>query len=316
MTSVRRLRKSAPQRAGRRLRRIAVAALLAASCPGLASAACAPGDTGPCDDGRACTTEDRCVSGECVGRTPAVPAACDWAVVGGNASEDARERAGYRSVIGGSICGQALRIDSGATIGGDVVTTASSGSGIRFGRGASVNGDVVTGDAALVDDCREAIDSVKPTITTLDSVAFRSTADEGNVSIPSHADYTLVATKKLNVLDFSSLVAGDWSTITLDGNSIPDVTFVLRVNRKLYLHFHSMLLLAGGAVPERVILYGREECRIGQAVQGAGTVFCPYDSLTVDRETTWTGAMVGGGDRIELRHDVELTHVPSGIPIP
>jgi hypothetical protein len=261
------------------------------------------------------------VDGECVGRAPAVPAACDWAVVGGNASDDARERAGYRSVIEGSICGQALRIDGGATIDGDVVTTASTGSGIRFGRGTAINGDVVTGDSGivtnpLVDDCREAIDSVKPTITTLDSVAFRSTSDQGNVSIPSHGDLTLVATRKLNVLDFSSLVAGDWSTITLDGNSIPDVTFVLRVNRKLYLHFHSSILLAGGAAPERVILYGREECRIGQAVQGAGTVFCPYDSLTLDRDSRWTGAIVGGGDRIELRHDVELTHVPSGIPIP
>jgi hypothetical protein len=137
-----------------------------------------------------------------------------------------------------------------------------------------------------------------------------------DLTVPNRGNHTLLATAQLNVIDFGNLVANDWSTITLDGNSIPGVVFVLRVNRKLLLEFHSSIVLTGGASAERVIVYGREECKIGQNVVGAGTVFCPYDTLKVDHNTVWEGAMVSGGDRIELRHHVELTHVALEVSVP
>jgi len=333
-----------------------VAASSAFAGPGDGST-CAPGDTGACDDGRACTSDDRCSDGACVGKESVIPATCNWALVDGDASGTARTRARNQVSITGSICGQAIRVDGGADITGNVVTTAVSGRGVMFGPGASVDGDIVTAGASingssrrvrlpgveetevvggtsmvqdgdtsldldatgpnpLADDCQDAIDSIKPSTTLLDSTAFRSTDSRSDFTVPNRGNRTLIATRQVNVIDFRNLTANDWSTITLDGNSIPGVVFLLRVNRKLSLEFHSSIVLTGGAAAERVVLYGRQECRIGQNVTGAGTVFCPYDTLKVGHSTTWEGAMISGGDRIELRHRVQLNHVPLEVSVP
>jgi hypothetical protein len=306
--------------AKRSLKTLMLAGALAIALPSAARAQCGPGDTGACDDGRACTTNDHCEEGLCAGELPAVPASCDWAIVHGNETHDSSTRAANDTTIGGSICGQAIRIQHGTTIDGDVVSTMASS--VRIASEVAVSGRVLFPSlqtpmeaGSMLGDCDEAIAGVVPTIKALDSKAFPFTTDAGNVKIASHGDFTITATDTLNVIDFSSLVADDGATITLDGNAIPNATFVLRVNRKLYLHYGSSIVLAGGAAPERVILYGREECRFGREVVGAGTVFCPYDSIRLGQSSQWTGALVGGGDRIELREHVEIIHVPSEVPL-
>lgn len=339
----------------------AILTFLVAASPAFAetgdASTCAPGDSGPCDDGRDCTSDDRCSDGECAGKESVIPATCHWAMVDGDASGTARTRARNQVNITGSICGQSIRVDGGAAITGNVVTTAASGRGVMFGPAASVDGDIVTAGASingtsrrvrlpgveetevpggtsmvqdgntgldldatgpnpLAEDCQDAIDSIKPSTTLLDSTAFRSTDSMSDLTVPNRGQRTLLATRQINVIDFRNLTANDWSTITLDGNSIPGVVFVLRVNRKLSLEFHSSIVLTGGATAERVVLYGRQECRIGQNVTGAGTVFCPYDTLKVGHSTVWEGAMVSGGDRIELRHHVELNHTALEVSVP
>ena len=104
------------------------------------------------------------------------------------------------------------------------------------------------------------------------------------------------------------------STITLDGAGIEGVTFVLRVEGKFTMKASSSIVLTNGAEPQRVIVFGKDDCRFARDVTGAGSVFCPNDSIKMDAGTRWTGAIVGGGDRIDLRHHVEITHVPSEVP--
>jgi hypothetical protein len=302
----------------RSLNRLLLAAILALALPGIAGADCAPGSTAPCDDGRACTTNDRCVDEVCVGAAPAVTAACDWAVVSINAS-GSRTRVAHDASIDGSVCGQRITID-GASVAGNVVTTTPSGAAIDLRSDASVGGSTVNPTRSdpgepgtILGDCQDAAGSVA-TATAAFTSAFRSSMTAGKVAVAHHGDLTLTATGAVNVIDFDSLVVNESATITIDAGEFPDATFVLRVSGKLSMKAGSSIVLAGGAAPERVILFGQKDCRFARNVTGAGTVFCPHDSIRMDSDTRWTGAIVGGGDRIDLRHHVDLTHVPSEVP--
>ena len=136
----------------------------------------------------------------------------------------------------------------------------------------------------------------------------------GKVSVAHHGNLMLTATGPVNVIDFDSLVVNESAAVTIDAGEFPDAIFVLRVSGKLSMKTGSSIVLVGGAAPERVILFGQKSCRFSRNVMGAGTVFCPDDSIRMDSDTRWTGAIVGGGNRIDLRHHVELTHVPSEVP--
>jgi hypothetical protein len=303
----------------RSLNRLLMAAMLALAVPGVAGADCAPGSSAPCDDGRACTTTDRCIDGACVGVAPAVPATCDWAVVSINPS-GSRTRVAHHASIDGSVCGQRITI-SGASVAGNVATTTPSGAVIDLRSEASVGGTVVNptrsepGEPGTVlGDCQDAAGSVAPAGAAFTAPAFRSSMTAGKVSVAHHGDLTLTATGPVNVIDFDSLVVNESATITIDAGAFPDATFVLRVSGDLSMKSASSIVLVGGAAPERVILFGQKECRFARNVTGSGTVFCPNDSIRMDSETRWTGAIVGGGDRIDLRHHVEITHVPSEVP--
>jgi hypothetical protein len=258
------------------------------------------------------------VQAECATDT-ALPATCDWAVVSANPS-GSRTRVAHDAVIDGSICGQNITID-GATVGGDVVTTMPSAASIVLKAEASVGGSVVNPTRSdpiepgtALGDCAEAADQLGPSTVGLDSSALRSTEAAGDVRIAYHGNLTLTATGPINVIDFGNLTVEESGTITLDGGAIPGVTFVLRVDGRLTMKTASSIVLASGAAPERVILFGKDDCRFARDVTGEGSVFCPNASIRMDAGTRWTGAIVGGGDRIDLRHHVEITHVASEVP--
>jgi hypothetical protein len=249
----------------------------------------------------------------------ALPATCDWAVVSANPS-GSRTRVAHDVVVDGSICGQRITID-GASVSGDVVTTVASAASVVLKSDASVAGSVVNPTrthpiepGTLLGDCAEAAGGFAPSTAGLAASVFRSTESAGDVSIENHGNLTLTATGPINVIDFGRLTVHESGTITLDGDSIPGATFVLRVDGKLTMKTASSIVLAGGAAPERVILFGQDDCRFARDVTGAGSVFCPNASIKMDAGTRWTGAIVGGGDKIDLRHHVEITHVPSEVP--
>jgi len=173
-----------------------------------------------------------------------------------------------------------------------------------------------TGQNPLTLDCQDAIDSIPSSATVLDSTAFGSTDDQGSLAIPDRGTVTIMATKTVNVIDFVRLVAGKRAVLTLDGNSIPNAVFVLRVNKETYFHPLSRIELKGGARPERVIVYGRGDCKIGRHAVGSGTLFCPYSSVRVAENVTWRGAFISGNDGIDVRRLSYLSHVPLEVTVP
>jgi hypothetical protein len=255
---------------------------------------------------------------ECSSAT-ALPATCEWAVVSANAS-GGKTRVAHDVVIDGSICGQRITID-GAAVDGDVVTTVPSGASVTLKSEPSITGVVVNPTRSnpiepgtILGDCADAAEQLGPSTAGLDAPAFRSTEVAGDVSIENHGNLTLTANGPVNVIDFGRLTVEESATITLDGAGIPGVTFVLRVDGRLAMKSGSSIVLANGAAAERVILFGKDDCRFARDVTGAGSVFCPNASIRMDAGTRWVGAVVGGGSRIDLRHHVEITHVPSEVP--
>lgn len=251
--------------------------------------------------------------------TSALPATCEWAVVSANAS-GGKTRVAHDVIIDGSICGQRITID-GAAVDGDVVTTVPSGASVTLKSEPSITGVVVNPTRSnpiepgtVLGDCADAAAQLGPSTAGLDSPAFRSTEAAGDMNIENHGNLTLTATGPVNVIDFGRLTVEESATITLDGAGIPGVTFVLRVDGRLAMKYDSSIVLANGAAPERVILFGKDDCRFARDVSGAGSVFCPNDSIRMDAGARWIGAIVSGGNRIDLRHHVEITHVPSEIP--
>jgi hypothetical protein len=249
----------------------------------------------------------------------ALPATCDWAVVNANES-GGKTRVAHDAVIGGSVCGQRITIDD-ASVDGDVVTTVPSAASVTLKSDPSITGSVMNPTRSspiepgtILGDCAEAAEQFGPSTAGLDSPMFRSTEAAGDMSIENHGNLTLTANGPVNVIDFGRLTVEESATITIDGAGIPGVTFVLRVDGKLTMKNASSIVLTNGAAPERVILFGKDDCRFARDVTGAGSVFCPNDSIRMDAGTRWIGAVVGGGNRIDLRHHVEITHVPSEVP--
>ena len=323
--------------------------------PNPVASVCTPDNTQSCDDGEICTLGDECLNGACAGNPPILPAACEWVMTAGSPTRNVQSRTRGNVIVHGDICGETTRVGEVADIQGDVVATATSGKGSQFGAAASVVGDIVTGGCSIsgrpndvllpglgtdvvaagtattqtgdpsrvldatgtnsrVGDCQDALDSMTPSASLLD--ALPSAAQLGNVRIGSNGSLTITATSPLHVVDFDRLIGGTKSNLILDGAAIPNVSFVLRVTKKMYLRLQSEVQMIGGATPERVIIYGKSLCKIGQVVIGGGTIFCPNGKLKMDQKTVWDGALVSGKQRIDLRHQADLFHVPLLIGAP
>ncbi|MFN2375970.1 MAG: DUF4215 domain-containing protein [Candidatus Binatia bacterium] len=236
-------------------------------------------------------------------------------------------------IVATATSGKGSRFGSLVSVVGDIITGGASINGKP--KGVLLPGlltDVVPGGTATVQigaptrdlntdgtslqsiervgECQDAIDSIVPSTAILDGNDLPMAAEFGKQHIKSGGNLDLDASGAVNVFDFERLTTGKNTTITLNGNSIPDVTFILRVDRKIFVRLGSSIVLTNGATPERVIIYGRDLCKFGRLVTGGGTVFCPAGKLKLDQNSVWDGSLISGRRRVDLRHQVTLTHVP------
>lgn len=258
------------------------------------------------------------VTGDICGQTTFVG---DSVVVNGDVVATATSGKGSRfgslvSVVGDIITGGASinGKPKGVLLPGLLTDVVPSGSAtVQIGdptRDLNANGGSAQ-SIERVGECQDAIDSIASSTLDLDDDNNLPTAAEyGKQHIKSGGSLTLDATAAVNVFDFDRLTTGKNTTITLNGNSIPDATFILRVSGKIYVRLGSSIVLTNGATPERVIIYGRDLCKFGKLVNGGGTVFCPAGKLKVDQNSVWGGSLISGSRRVDLRHQVNLTHVP------
>ncbi|HYB98886.1 MAG TPA: choice-of-anchor L domain-containing protein [Candidatus Limnocylindrales bacterium] len=234
-------------------------------------------------------------------------------------------------VVGMFATGNAVRIGPAAAISGDVVTAGGavkgkpSGSilpdvavdeiagGATVAKGAGVYD--TTGSHAQVAACNDAQADIDTAAALLD--ALPSTTDLGNVHISGGSSLTLapgttpgVVAGGLNVIDIERFTSGNEADLILDGGGNADTVYVVRVAKKFDLHFRGGLLLANGQQASKVIVYGKNKCKFGEEVTGSGTVICPEGKLLMEERTTWTGALLGGKQIVQLRDSGNLTHVP------
>ncbi len=309
---------------------------------------CTPDDGASCDDGDLCTVGDSCSAGTCGGNAVVLPAACRWVMVG-DTKVQSRTR-GQSSVTGDICGGRVrigefttnsgdavatldngvgIQISSHAVVAGNIISGGSSVRGKpRLVRLPGLDTDVVAGGTTAartdfpakyydtlgtnsrVDDCAEAQGDVSAGDSLL--AGLPAGTNLGDTVIPAGGALTLTASNPggLNVFDFRTLLSARDVTLTLDAAGNPGSVFVLRVQKKLDMRLRSKIVLAGGALPGKVILYSQAKCRFGLEVSGVGTVFCPKGKLILEPRTQWQGALVGGRGRVELRDSGVLVHMP------
>ncbi|HYC55762.1 MAG TPA: choice-of-anchor L domain-containing protein [Candidatus Binatia bacterium] len=234
-------------------------------------------------------------------------------------------------VVGMYAIGNGVRIGPAASISGDVVTAGGAVKGkpagsilpettVDFVAGNTSlpkGGDVydTTGTHAQVAACNQAQDEIDSSAALLD--ALPSSATLGNVHIEGGSSLTLapgitpgVVAGALNVIDIDRFTSGNEVDLILDGGGNPDTVYVLRVAKKLDLHFRGGLLITGDQQASKVIVYGKNKCKFGEEVTGSGTVICPEGKLLMEERASWTGALLGGKQIVQLRDSGVLTHVP------
>ncbi|HYC57162.1 MAG TPA: ice-binding family protein [Candidatus Binatia bacterium] len=316
---------------------------------------CTPQNAVACDDGEVCTLGDTCQTGTCVGEGVLVPAACEWVMVGGDPDKNVQSRVRGNASVTGDICGDTDRIGDSTDIDGDIVSVATSGKGITFAAAATVSGDVITdgasvvgkprgtllpglntdevpggttangnpspdydttGNSPRVEDCDDAQSDVDSGAAAAD--ALPATEDRGDVKVKGNQTLVINATVPggLNVIDFERLLTGNNATIELNGGGNPNTIFVLRIEKKFDVRFQSQILLTNGTQPSHVLFVGHGKCKIGEEVVGAGTIICPDGKLSLEERVQWSGAILGGRKRVQLRDSGELIHAPLLIGIP
>ena len=188
---------------------------------------CEPDDGQSCDDGDECTVSDGCSAGACTGEEVLIPAACKWAVVGGDPSKDVRARTRAHAEVVGRICGDEIFIGEEAES-NEIVGMRTTGNAIRISRAPVIAGDVVTdgggvlgkpngvplpglatdtvaggavvfkdmtsnydttGNHALTDECNDAQADIDVAVPLLDGLP--PTADLGNVQIGGQGSLTI-----------------------------------------------------------------------------------------------------------------------------
>ena len=182
-----------------------------------------------------------------------------------------------------------------------------------------------TGTDPRVAECQTAQAGIA--LTEADLLALPIDQDRGtdfqglnNGANPQPAP--IVATKPgmvnvVRVEDVNGTASG--RIIEIDGAGNADTVVVLRIDDKLNTAQSWQFNLVNGMQPENFLIWGRatvasSHCALGISNTGGGTIFCPNTQVNIQSQTTWTGAVIGGGGgttgRIRVGDDAVWTFQP------
>jgi hypothetical protein len=159
----------------------------------------------------------------------------------------------------------------------------------------------------LVNECVGAKAQVPFDVTLLESLS--STGNLNGVVNRGEIE-NLALAPGLNVVGAERLVLKKGATLRIDAQGNEDSVLVLRLESGVKLAEGARIELAGGGMPENVLLYARNgSCSIGFGITGIGTLFCPEGAVRLRVGSEWTGAIAGGAS-VDLGFNVKLTHAP------
>jgi hypothetical protein len=102
------------------------------------------------------------------------------------------------------------------------------------------------------------------------------------------------------VVETRRLFLGQNARLILDADGSTSAVFILRIDGRVRSRLGAEIILDGGLDASRVLVYGRDDCEIGERNAGFGTLYCPTGKVALRPGTVWEGAVVGSGNRIDL----------------
>ncbi len=244
------------------------------------------------------------------------------------------------STLEGNVCAADVLAGSQSRFSGDVIATAAAGTRIRVRSNALLEANVATGGAAIaaiprgshlpgiplpsvpsgrvivrrdgqgsydttgrdarVADCRAAHDSIPAVNEALEALptvlgfgGLRAGASETVIlNRPSDVDTVVV--------EAGRLFLGQNARLVLNAAGSATAVFIIRVQDRIRTRLGATIELDGGLDASRVLIFGRDDCQIGERNTGVGTLYCPAGKTALRPGTTWDGAVVGGGSRVEI----------------
>jgi len=169
----------------------------------------------------------------------------------------------------------------------------------------------LTGTHPLADDCIKARNVIPDVIALLDGLPSNESLPK--ITLKSFQSLKITANNpgSINVVDIAQLRTGRDVAIELDGGGNADTVLVLRVAQKFMMKLHSTLTLTGGLLPENTLLYVKgKRCKLGDLIDGAGTMLCSNGRLKTGRTITWRGAFYGAGKILKIGDTNVLTYSP------
>ncbi len=270
----------------------------------------------PCEDGLDCTEGDAC---DAFGVCRSEPSTGQYAIlrwaptdpVGSFTTALMR-----RSLIGGHVCSDVVRLARQSRVLGDLVALAPSGNALYFGKRTQVAGKVVTLGGAVVGAENASMgeflgaDSTGSTPPVQDCAEARARtlqARQNLLSLPNSAGFSFGVTKvrarktlrlppagELDggtvVVDFEDLKIGSSGTLELVGSAATE-DVVIRVRNHLRLGRRAKLLLAG-LQPNQVVLAVDGRTIIGGSAHLPGTLM-GGDRIVVRRRAVVEGGLFG-----------------------
>ncbi len=308
-----------------------------------------PTETACSSDSNDCT-DDLCDgAGTCAHAPIPLAGLCNWAILGGNDTRDARVRTRLNVSLDGSVCADrgdfgeqslmlgtaswALLRDAGTVAKARPMATLQQGS-VAAGGGCikGVHADVLGTDDAqlccddgLVDLPGGGTIDMCGTSPLLDDCelaksqvageiatlnALASTQNLGAMSCTLDSPCTITASDALNVIDISSLSIANDGVLSIDAGGNPDAVIILRLARGVKTKLRATIELVGGAQTSNVAFYASlGNCQFGDHSNGAGTLFCPAGKVRMTGNAYWEGS-IGAGSSVDLGNNVTFVHVP------
>jgi cysteine-rich repeat protein len=327
-------------------------------CPGTdcntcqeATDSCFDPDETPCTDDADVCTRDRCDgAGTCAHPPIALAEVCNWAIVGGSDSIDAKVRTRFGVQIGGGVCADRAILGVDSVLLGDAswALLGESGTTVKLrGPGVLGSGNAVTGGGCLkgglgievfesgvervccddgavnlpgggvVDACglHEAVaECATAKAQVADDItllnSLEATDSLGALSCSPESPCTIVAPDDFNVIDVERIRLSMEGVLTIDTLGNADAIVILRLARGIKGKLGASILLAGGAEAQNVAIYSAD----GSCSFGESTTGAGTlfcpNGLVQMKLGSYWQGAISAGRSVHLRDDVVLDHVP------
>ena len=131
---------------------------------------------------------------------------------------------------------------------------------------------------------------------------------------PNHPESLIAGTITPGTLNYvcleDDLYGQNNSQIEIEDGGDTGTLYVFVVDGKIDLKLNTVMTLVPPLDGSRVLIYGRKTCKVGDFVQGGGTLLCPKSKLRVQLNVQWAGSLLSGNGYVQLGTGSILTHVP------